>query len=126
MGLIGRRLEELGKPRPRGIGQPLQRMVVSHGRRGCFHATERRGGIFIHTLESIDHGGGREALLAICRLADELGCPITLNPKPYKTPLHRTPLTPAELVAYYASYGFIGDGVCLKRLPLTAPQERNL
>lgn len=125
MGLIGQRLEELGEPRPRGVGQPLQRMIVSHGRRGCFHATERRGGIFVHTLQSVDYGGGREALLAICRLADELGCPVVLQPRPYKTPLHRTPLTTAELVAYYARYGFIEDGDCLKRLPLTAVKERN-
>jgi hypothetical protein len=101
-------------------------MKETDGIKGCFHATERMGGIFIHTLQSIDYGGGRAALLAICRLADELGCPVYLEPKPYRTLLHRTPRTPQELIAYYSSYGFVGDEVSMKRLPLTAPQERNL
>ena len=126
MGIIAQRLKELGEPRPRNVGFPLQVMKETDGIKGCFHATERMGGIFIHTLQSIDYGGGRAALVAICRLADELGCPVYLEPKPYRTLLHRTPRTPQELIAYYSSYGFVGDEVSMKRLPLTAPQERNL
>lgn len=124
MGVIADRLAVLGEPRPRWVGQALQRMVVANGRRGCFHAVESKGGIFIQTLQSIDSGGGREALLALCRLADELGCHIRLHPKPYKTTLRRTPHTTEQLIEYYKGYGFLPDGVYLKRLPLTDAQGR--
>jgi hypothetical protein len=128
MGEIGRRLEELGKPRPAGLGQPLQRMVEVDGRRGCFRAVETNYGgvpcIFIQTLQSIDYGGGREALLAIIRLADELGCVVRLKAVPYATRLHRMPKTQEHLVLYYEGYGFRSVGEYLEREPLTDTQVR--
>jgi len=123
MGVIADRLAVLGEPRPRGVGQPKQRMLLTHGRRGCFYATESKGAIFIHTLQSIDSGGGRGVILALCGLADELGCPIRLRPHPYKTTLRRTPRTTDELAAYYGGYGFLWDGIYLMRIPLTQPKE---
>lgn len=127
MGEIGRRLEELGKPRPAGLGQALQRMVEVDGRRGCFRAVETNHGgvpcIFIQTLQSIDYGGGRDTLLAIIGLADELGCVVRLKAKPYRTPLHRMPKTLDQLTRYYEGYGFLANGQYLERVPLTRPKE---
>jgi hypothetical protein len=123
MGIITNRIAELGEPRPRDVGQPLQQMIVVDGRRGCFRAVETNVGgvpcIFIQTLQSIDYGGGREALLAIIRLADELGCVVRLKAKPYRTPLHKMPKTQEQLIRYYEGYGFRVVGEHLEREPLT-------
>jgi hypothetical protein len=79
--------------------------------------------IFIQTLQSIDYGGGREALLAIIGLADELGCVVRLKAKPYRTPLHNLPKTLDQLTRYYEGYGFLANGQYLERVPLTHPKE---
>lgn len=127
MGIIASRIEQLGEPRPRGVGQALQQMISVNGKRGCFRAVETHFGgvpcIFIQTLQSIDYGGGREALLALIRLADELGCVIRLKAKPYRTPLHGMPKTREQLIRYYGDYGFLENGQYLERKPLTPIKE---
>lgn len=76
--------------------------------------------IQLHTIESIDKGGGRLALEAVIRIADEVAYPIRLEAIPYATRLHKQPRTKEDLVAYYKSFGFKEDGCWLIRQPLTS------
>lgn len=116
---VFKRLSALSKP-----SAELGRKVFEQdGRRACFYANTHTHKtvpvIQIHTIESIDKGGGRLALEAIIRIADEVGYPIRLEAIPYATRLHKTPHTKEYLVAYYKSFGFKEDGHWLIRQPLT-------
>ena len=120
---INERLMAISEPRPAGVGQSLQRLFVKDGVRGVCRAEATthygKAVIHIHSLQSIDYGGGRATLSAIIQLADELAVPIRLQARPYATVLHRMPKTKDSLVAYYESFGFQPSGDYLIRQPLT-------
>jgi hypothetical protein len=120
---INERILAMSEPRPAGVGQSLQRLFVQDGVRGVSRAEATthygKAVIHIHSLQSIDYGGGRATLKALIRLADELGVPIRLQARPYATVLHRMPKTQDALVAYYESFGFQPSGDYLIRHPLT-------
>lgn len=116
---VYKRLTALSKPSPE-LGR---KVFEQDGRRASFYVnTNTHKGvpvIQLHTIESIDKGGGRLALQAIISIADEVGYPIRLEAIPYATRLYKPPLTKEHLVAYYKSFGFKEDGCWLIRQPLT-------
>lgn len=96
--------------------------------RGSFKAELRKHEgewvIHIHTLTAIDHGGGKVALQAIMKVADEHSIGIRLEPLPYRTTLTPTAKTKDWLTQYYEQYGFKTNGRWMLRHPIVDSRQQ--
>jgi hypothetical protein len=95
--------------------------------RGSFKAELRKHEgewvIHIHTLTAIDHGGGKLALQAIMKVADEYSIAIRLEPVSYRTTLTPEVRDTQWLTSYYERYGFQTNGKWMLRHPVDSSQQ---
>ncbi|MBT1509383.1 hypothetical protein KIP88_02615 [Bradyrhizobium sp. SRL28] len=67
----------------------------------------RDGHVAVRWLASLQRGAGRAALAAITEAADRHGVTLELTARPQPPPGDGKKMTPEELEAFYAGFGFV-------------------
>lgn len=62
--------------------------------------------VHIHTIQALVKGGGREAMVMMCRNAADVGIILSLNACPFRSVAYPEPWNVGKLIAWYQNFGF--------------------